>query len=295
MIYWIGLSIALISLAIAAFIVIRKFSRLAMIDIDSMSGEREAKIKEELIWQRVARKAKEKSTPLISASAELKRGTGKFFESLRNKAQELEKKYATERIVSKPSKVKPGAENRLKAMLDEAYHLLSEDSPKLAEEKFIEVIGLDNHNVEAYRGLGQVYIKQKQYKEAKEALEFIVKLGKAGDRVYSLLSEIAYLEGDYQTAKQHLRKAISLNKNSALHRIDMAKVDIAQDDRKSAQKNLLKAKEIEPKNPKILDFLIENSIILGIKDEAKAFLKEFQRQNPENPKIIEWKEKIKKM
>jgi tetratricopeptide (TPR) repeat protein len=295
MIYWVGLILIIICLAIISVIIIRKFSRLAIIDIDSMVGEREAKIKEELIWQRVARKAKERSKPLLEVSSELKRGTSKFLEGLQSRAKELEKKYATERRVARPVKVKPGSQDKAKNLLDEANRLFSEDSLKPAEEKFIEIISLDHHNAEAYWGLAQVYAKEKQFEEAKETLDFIIKLNKADDKVYSLLAEISYLEGDYKQAKEYLEKAVSINKSIVAHHLDLAKVNVALEDRKSAQKNLLAAKNLEPRNPKTLDFFIENSIILGIKDQAKEAFKEIKQQNPDHPKLAEWKAKIDKL
>ncbi|NIS38419.1 tetratricopeptide repeat protein [Candidatus Saccharibacteria bacterium] len=295
MIYWIGLILIVISLSIIGTVIIRKFSRLSIIDVDSMAGAREAKIKEELIWQRVARKAKERGKPLIEVSSELKRGTGKFLEGLQSRAKELEKKYATERRVAKPVKVKPGTQDKTKNLLEEANRLFGEDSLKQAEEKFIEIISLDHHNVAAYWGLAQVYAKGKQFEEAKETLDFIIKLNKADDKVYSLLAEISYLEGDYKQSKEHLEKTININKSIASHHLDLAKVNVALEDRKSAQKCLLAAKKLEPKNPKTLDFFIENSIILGIKDQAKEAFKEFKKQNPDNPKLTEWKAKIDKL
>lgn len=292
MIYWIGLGVIIICISIITVIIISKFSRLAIIDINSMNTEREAKIKDELIWQRVARKAKERSKPIIEVSSELKRGTGKFLEGLQNRARELEKKYADERRVAKPVKVKPGAQDKSRNLLNEANRLMSEDNLKEAEEKFIEIIGLDHHNVEAYWGLAQVYVREKELTQAKETLDFIIKLEKDDDRVHALLGEISYLEGDYEDAKEHLKKSIGFNKLIPAHHLDLAKVFVSLGDRKSAQKSLIQAKKLEPKNPKTLDFLIENSIILGIKDEAKEAFKEFKRQNPDNPKLVEWKSKI---
>ena len=295
MIYWIGLGVITICIFIIVVIIIKKFSRLAIIDIDSMSTEREAKIKEDLIWQRVARKAKERSKPIIEVSSELKRGTGKFLEGLQSRAKELEKKYADERRVTKPVKVKPGAQDKTKSLLDDANKLMSDDNLKEAEEKFIEIIGLDHHSSEAYWGLAQVYVKEKEFTQAKESLNFIIKLEKDDDRVHALLGEISYLEGDYKDAKEHLEKSIKLNKSIPAHHLDLAKVFVALEDRKSAQKSLIRAKKLEPKNPKTLYFLIENSIILGIKDEASEAFKEFKKQNPDNPKLNEWKSKIAKI
>ena len=293
MIYWIGFIIIAICAAIIIFIIVRKIPKLRIIDVDSMVGEKQAKIKEELLWQRVARKVKERSEPLIGAGSDIKKNTQGFLTDLQDKAKNLEQRYAAERRASKPIKVKPGTEDKLSNLLEEAKRLAGEDNLAEAEEKYIEVISLDHHNVGAYQGLANIYIKNKNYIQAKETLDFIVKMGKADEKTYSMLGEISYKDGSYKEAEEYYKIVLGLNKNIAQYHIDLAKVYISMENRENAQRSLKNAHEIEPKNPKTLDLLLENSIILGNKDEAKEYLKEFKILNPENPKLDEWKSKIK--
>lgn len=293
MIYWIGLIVIVLCLATIAFIIMRKIPKLRIIDVDSMVGEKQAKIKEELLWQRVARKAKERSKPLIGAGSEIKRSTQGFLSNLQNRATNLEKKYAAERRASAPSKVKPGAEGKLNNLLADAKRLVSEDNLAEAEEKYIEIISLDHLNAAAYQGLASIYIKNKNYTQAKETLDFIVKMGKADEKTYAMLGEISYKEGNFQDAKEYFLIVLGMNKNIANYHVDLAKVYLAMEMREEAQKSLIDAHELEPKNPKTLDLLLENSIMLGKKDEAKEYLKEFKILNPENPKLDEWKARIK--
>jgi len=295
MIYWFALGFIIVSLAVISVVIFRKFPQLVIIDIETMVREKQAKIKEDILLKRVARKAKERGKPLLTAGTEIKRGVGGFFERAYGRAKDLEKKYALERQTAKPSKTKPGAVDRIKLLVDEADKFFSEDRLREAEEKFIEVISLDHHNIDAYRGLGRVYFKTKQFEQAKETLDFIIKLKKADDRVYDILGEIAYHEGDYNAAKDYYLKALGKKTGAVSYHLALAKAYAALGDREAAQTTLMEAREFEPKNPKTLDFLVENSIILGKKEQAKKFLKEYSALNADNPKLAELKEKITKI
>jgi tetratricopeptide (TPR) repeat protein len=295
MIYWIALGFIIASLAVIAVVILRKFPQLVIIDVGTMVKEQQAKMKDNIIWQRIVRKAKERGKPVISAGAEIKHGLSGFFNKIYSRAQDLEKKYTLERRAAKPAKKSLADESKIENLVSEAEKSANEDCPHEAEEKYIEIISLDPHNVEAYRGLARVYFKTKQFKEAQETLDFIIKLGKADDRIYNLLGEIAYSQGDYQTAKDQQLAALGKKPGVISYHIDLAKAYIGLDDRVAAQSTLAEAKEFEPKNPKILDFLVENSIILGKKDEAKKYFKEFKALNPENAKISEWEAKIKQI
>ena len=44
------------------------------------------------------------------------------------------------------------------------------------EKIYIEIIGLDSQNIKAFRELGQIYFQRKEYEEAKQTLEHILKL-----------------------------------------------------------------------------------------------------------------------
>lgn len=295
MIYWISLIIVIICVVVIAVIVVRKFPRLVIIDLSTMTSEKESEMKNKLIWQRISRKTRERGAPIVDFWGNLKKRTIKYFEDLQDKAQRLEKKYTAERKITKQVKLKPEAENRLQALLDEAGKLLAEDKFGEAEARFIEVIGRDSHNADAYRGLADLYFKTKQYEQAKETLDFIIKLRGDDDKTYAMHGEIAFLEGNHKEAKEYFIIALARNPNSVNHHLDLAKIHSALGEHMEAQVLLLKAKKLEPKNPKILDFLIENSIILGNKDSAKEHFKEFKAQNPENPKLEEWKKKIKEL
>ncbi|MBU0648675.1 tetratricopeptide repeat protein [Patescibacteria group bacterium] len=292
MIYWISLIIIIISAAVIAIIAARKFSRLAIIDLGTMPSEKEAQVKNRLILHRIARKSRERGEPLVKIWKSFAKKIDERFDNLYKKVQNLEKRYATERRISKPSKIKPGTDAKVRVLLNEASEFFSENKFPEAEAKFIEILSLDHHNVDAYRGLAQIYLETKQLEQAKETLDFIIKLRKDDDKTYAMHGEIAYLEGSYNEAKEYYLIAIAQKSNVVNYYLDLAKIYAALNDFQEAEKLLIKAKEIEPKNPKILDALVENSVILGNKDAAVEFYEEFKLLNPENPKLQEWKKKI---
>ncbi|MDD4995380.1 MAG: tetratricopeptide repeat protein [Patescibacteria group bacterium] len=295
MIYWICLIVLVIAVVVIAVIIFRKFSHLAIIDVDTMIHEKQAKIKEDIIWRRVARKTKERSEPIISVASEIKRGVGVFLENIYKRAKVLEKKYAMERRASKASRPVSAPASQIGAIVSEAESLFDQGKMAEAEEKYIEAIGIDGRNPEAYWGLGKVYIETKQFDEAKQSLDFLIKLGKADDRVYETLGDIAFSENRYKDAKEYYLIAIARNDSVVKYYLSLAKTYAALDDRSNAQSTLFEAREIEPKNPKTLDFLIENSIILGNKEQAQRIFEEFRALNPENPKFSEWEMAIEKM
>lgn len=292
MIYLISLIVAIICLIVIAVIVIKKFPRLVIIDVETMMKEKEAKIKEKIIWQRIARKSRERGAPMIRAWEEAKKKVDAFFKKTKERARKLENKYKTEQRIGKPSKLKPATEGKTKSLLETANDLMAQEKFAEAEGKLIEAVGLDHQNIEAYWGLAQIYFKTKQLDQAKETLDFIIKLRKDDDKTYAMQGEIAFLEGKYDDAKEYLLIALARNAAVVNYYINLAKVYSALNSHEEAQGTLLSAKDIEPKNPKILDFLLENSIILANKELAEKTFEEFKLLNPDNPKLQEWRKKI---
>jgi tetratricopeptide (TPR) repeat protein len=294
-IHWISLGAVIVSLVIIAVIVIRKLSRLAIIDVETILGEKESRVKEKLIWQRIARKSRERGAPIVKLGQNFKKRTIDFFERLHQSAKHLEKKYTTEKRIAKPVRIKSGGEEKIKLLLEDAKRLADEEKFSEAEAKYIEIVGLDHRHGQAYRALADIYLKTKQFDQAKETLDFIIKLRQDDDKTYAMHGEVAYLEGDYGEAKEYFLIALARDPKFINYYLDLAKVYTALSNHEEARDMLVKAQELEPKNPKILDFLVENSIMLGNQDSAEKFYEEFMALSPDNPKLEIWKAKIAEM
>ncbi len=283
----IALVFVIVSAAGIVFILVRKFPQIALINIETISKEREAKIKDELLLQRLRRRRAriaEKFSAVLQPFWKLLRYG---FLQLQAYAQELERKHRTK-------KVKQGAESggSVKSLLSEAQDFLEKEEFEKAEGKFIEVIRLDNKNVEAYRGLGDLYVARRDYQHAKETLEFLIKLGKADSKIYANLGTVAREEGNLEEAKADLLQSIAMESRLAGAFVDLGLVYQSLGEHEKATEALIRAVEIESANPRNLDLLLEESIIIGNKNLAEDTFVRLREANPENQKLKEFRKRI---
>src|SRR3989339_428113 len=137
-----------------------------------------------------------------------------------------------------------------------------------AEKKLIEIIGIDSKNLKAFRELGNLYLSRRDFNEAKQTFEHVIKLFEkegGGAQDFVKLSDIYF---------------------------DLASVSRAIESWDNVILNLDKALEIEPNNPRYLDTKLEISIIKKDKKQAQETYKKLAEVNPENQKLNELKKQI---
>ncbi len=283
-----------LSLGGIIFIIARKLPVLAALDADSIPQVKEATVKKNLLDERLKRKLREffaKLKPIVKFLSD-KSGAG--FKRLYQRALELERKYQRQ----SPAMLAGGAEEqaeKIRELLSQAEELFNAGKYLEAEQKYIEIIALDNKNIEAYKGLGELYLEQKDYDQAKETMEFILKLNKDDARTYARLGAITSQKGNLEEAKEYYLKSLALSSESAAAHVDLGLVCQATGDKEEAFKCLQKASEIEPNNPRYLDLLLEMAIMLGRKGLAEETFKKLKEVNPENQKLKDLQKEIKKM
>jgi tetratricopeptide (TPR) repeat protein len=259
----IPLIIILLCLAGILAIVLKKLPLLAVFDVESIPEEKEAETKKKIMEDRMERKLKvwyNKIKPFLELIAN-------FFQRKIKSSQvsiaKLEEKYKSktkkEALVTKQEF--QTLEKKIEANLNEANDLAKTENFEAAEKKYIEILSLDAKNIAAYRGLGDLYIAQKQYQEAIATFEHILKLNKADSQAYFELAEVLARFEDYDSALNNISKAL----------------------------------EIEPVNPKYLDLLLTISIIIKNKEMAKEALERLKGVNPDNAKIPELEAKIREI
>lgn len=259
----IPLIIILLCLAGIIAIIIKKLPLLAVFDVDSIPEEKEAETKKKIMEERMERKLKffyNKLKPFFQL-------LGNFFQrkirSSQDKIALLEEKYKNkakkEVLVTKEEF--QTLEKQIEANLEGADNLVKNENLEEAEKKYIEILSLDAKNIAAYRGLGNLYIAQKQYQEAVAIFKHILKLNKADSQAYFELAEVFMRLEDYDSALNNISKAL----------------------------------EIEPVNTKYLDLLLTISIIIKNKEMAREGLTRLKAVNPENAKIEEFEQKIAEM
>lgn len=259
----------LLSLSVIIVILTRKFPSLANIDVDQIPEEKQAQIKHLLLEDRLQQKLIFISKKIKSFFRPLRNFLINLFNNLRNKILALEEKHQQKKallIKQEPEEVN----RRIQILIAEGKELEQNDNLAEAEKKYIEIISLDEKNISAYEALGNIYFQKKNYKHAKEIFKYILK-------IFFSKKKILSSEEIDQAAEAYL---------------DLGLIYKIQGENKKALLNFQKAFQLKPNDPKVLDSLIEISIILKNKTLAQKILENLKKVNPENEKIEELERRI---
>ncbi|MFA6306988.1 MAG: tetratricopeptide repeat protein [Patescibacteria group bacterium] len=280
----IPLLLILVSLSVIIVIVSRKFSVLAALDVASIPAEKEAKFKERIISNRLKRNIIKYWARSIRVLAPLGRLAGSYMKSKLHKLYQAKDIYQENERVDGPETIDQ--------LFSQAEELKKRDDLGSAEKKYIEIIGLDSKNIKAFKELGRIYFEKKEFEEAKQTFEHILKLKEDDEDIYENLAKIAKEKGDLNEARDEYLKSININKQNSQTYFNLAEVYRAMGKLPEAALNLKKALKIEPANPRYLDTMLEISII--IKDKALALdaYNKLLKANPENNKLEEFKRQI---
>lgn len=257
----IPLLLIIISLAIIIFIVARKFSILANIDLDSIPAEKEAQVKEMIISNRFKRNFTRWTSKIVNIFKFIGNKISFVFKMIFEKLHDLKDHYKME----SEQQEEATEEKNIKDLFVEFKELKNKGDKEQAERKLIDIIGLDSKNLEAWDALGELYYEQKSYEEARQTFEHLIKLteeaGGDASEVFFNLALVYRDNGELERALENIK--LSLKKHS--------------------------------NNPRYLDSMIEISIMNKNKSLALDAFKKLQEANPENQKLADWKQKIKEL
>lgn len=259
----IPLIIILLCLAGISAIVLKKLPLLTIFDVNEIPEEKAAQTKNKIIEERLERKVKHFSSKLQPFFRIISNFFQRKVSSVKAKIQAVEDKYKNqakqEVLVTKGEFM--DLEKKIATLLEEGQAFARADKVEEAERKIIEVLALDPKNLKAYHELGDLYYVQKHFTEAEATFRHILKINKADDLAYFKLGEV------YEKMEKP----------------------------ESVVENLVKALELVPNNPKYLDLLLTNSIILKNKELAVKTLEKLKLVNPENAKIVEFEQQLKEI
>jgi len=292
----IPLVIILICLAVILLIIVKKMPLLAAFDVNSIPEVKAEETKQKIMEKRIERKIRiyyNKIAPFFKLIANF---LARKIKGIQDKLKVIEEKYKakTKKEVLVTKEEFESLENKIGKLLKEADDLAGKDEFAEAEKKYLEILSFDSRNVTAYRGLGHLYIQQKNYQEAKQIFEHILKLNNLDDEAYAYLGKIAEEEGDFAKAKEDFLRSVDI-KSGAINLFELAEVCFKMKNFDEAIDYLNKAREFEPNNPKYLDLLLTISIIIKNKGLAKETLAKFKEINPENAKIEDFEAQIKEL
>lgn len=244
----IPIALLLIAACLVGVIIARKIPLLSLIDIESVPKSKEEEVKKRILTERIRRK-------LRGAERYLKIFARVF-------------KMAAARVQIEWQKIK-AMERRLKmkniAEVDSLLNEAEENSlsnPVESERIYLEIIRIDSKNIRAYEGLAKIYKFQKEYKEAKEIFNFLIKINPQDSIRYTF--ELAEIELEEHNFAKALELATQVIISGSLE-------------------------------PRYLDFLIEAAILNKDSALAKEALVELEKINPDNAKIEEFEKRIREL
>ena len=150
------------------------------------------------------------------------------------------------------------SDETIRARLEEAYALIKQEEYIPAEKIFIDVISHNPKSVDGYEGLGNMYLTNGQFDQARETLQFALRLSPDDASVNVSLAELEIKQGNQKAALPYLRRAVTKR----------------------------------PKNPRYLDYYIETSLEVGSLKDAREGIQTLKEVNPENKKIEEFESRF---
>lgn len=254
-----------VCLAIIISIIIKKFPELKALNVDSIPEERDAKVKEKIISNRVNRKTQ---AFFNKAAAFFFPIIGKIKENFRRlfqKVSELEKQYEKKESIFTEDDKKT-IDLRVKELLAAAETFKEKSQLLDAEKKYIEIITLDSKNLDAYEGLAKIYLQKKEFDQAKETYIFLIKAAEKTKNFSPIKLAVFYF--------------------------DLAEIFKNSDKMNKCFDLMKKVISLDTNNPKYIDFYLDCSIILKRKMDAMRALKHLKQINPENRKIVDFEKRI---
>jgi tetratricopeptide (TPR) repeat protein len=290
MFFWILLVIVVAILAYFSYLFLRHLPDVKNLDVNSIAEERQIDAKNKLLEAKLARhgtQVKDKLDQLFSS----KKG---FFTNqllnIRKKVQSLEEKYH-----GYPKEQKVNVKKTVKVLLAEAEDLINSKDYATAEKNLIEVLSRDDRNIDAYELLGELYMNDKQYNQAEEIYQHLLRLITTGSGQYEKLDSVNIKNDDLAEAEIDFLSTLEAGSQVAFYYSNLGEVCEFTERLEGALDNYLKATTIEPDNPKYLDKLIEVSIESGDRGLAKKTFNHIKKINPDNTKLDAWQRSIAKI
>lgn len=260
------ISVAIIMLCVAGivFIIVRRLPQIKILNVDTIKEEKEARVRDRILRERLNRGSIRMKRKLRNFFAPLAALIKKKISSAYKKLMDLEKKYKAGEEIEKKKRMKRTV--YLRELLDVASQNLKEEKFSEAEKIFIDVLSCDSQNIEAYRGLAKLYFLKKEFDHAIQIYKCLLKLVLKDSK-----NEPEKVVGDL---------------------LDFANTCSVVNKRDEMLVMLQKAYKLSPNNPRVIDLLLETSIISGNKSLAWEMCKRMEEVNPDNQKIGEYRRRI---
>lgn len=260
MIFVFALVVFFVSIFFLLVVALRHIPDLRVIDVKTISHERSRELKEKLIMDKFERGARSKWRVVAGVSHTVVRGASRVGR------RAVQKLYAIEQYYQKLNRNATEGQHAytmetVKKMTDEAIRLIREEEYIPAEKIYIDIISHNPRSVDAYEGLGNMYLVKKDFDQSRETLLFVLRLSPNDASVNVSLAELELVQGRPKAALSYLRKAVA--KRS--------------------------------KNPKYLDLYIDSALVAGSLKDARSGIQMLKKVNPDNQKIPDFEARFDKL
>lgn len=273
------------------YLVIRKLPQLSNINIDRVPGVRDAAVKNKILEAKLKRDILQQLTAFQKFFGWQRLSLNSLMQSWRDRLLQLEREY--KRITHRDLSSEVKKSKVLEDLLNNAKTYLDQEEYGKAEEVLIDALALNDHHRETYFLLVQAYQGKRELDHAKETLEYLLRLTHHEDpKVYQGLAQISAERGNLKEAEEDYLQSISLDENNYVYYLQLADIYKELDEPDKALEAAKKSLILAPNNPKILDFLVEISILLQDREQANDYLDRLIEVNPDNNKIDVLRKKI---
>lgn len=256
-----------LAVLVMVLVVFRHWKEIRLLDPQSIKEVREGQKRDELLLQRIDRLAKEKIAPVHRAALKMGELGARAAEKLQERMRHLEQFYAQAKTPF--SGTTSSQTERINMLVHEGRAFIRDLKWADAERKFIEVLGIDARNKEAFNGLGLIYLKQKMFTQARETFEFLVRSKQADDVAFASLAEIEELEGHLGRAEEMRRKAVESRPRLPNRQAELAELYLKLQLPAKAWPHAKRAADLDPKSSRYLEVSLDTAILLGNRNEAK--------------------------
>lgn len=282
--------VAAISLAFVLFIVARHWKEIRLLDPDSIHEEKLKREREKVIQRRFERVHADRVATIGRFGRRLGKRATEAYRRTYRKLQSFDTVYKS--VAAPLAAMAPSQRERIKTLLTEARALMRDLKWADAERRCVEVLSMDARQIEAYRLLGQIYLKQKLYPQASETFEYLVKTRKADDATYAGLADISEAAGERVRAEAMRLKAVDASPRQAFRHAEAADFFLKAGDAVRAWPFAERASELEPQSAKYLELSLEVAILLGDRNEAEARYRRLRLLSDDPNRFQAWKEKL---
>lgn len=288
MLFWIFIFLALVAAAVIGTVVFRHWKEIRLLDPSTIRAEQERRTRDFIVNQRFQRR-------LSAVLVPVQRAGRQFCERVMRSYRQVEERLSHLSASSQPAAsdgAGEGSSDLIRRILDEAAAFTREGRWAEAERAYLEILKHNERQLDAYRGLGALYLQQRQFAQAKETYQFLERIHGADDASYAALAEIAEAEGDLTRAEALRERAVEANPKNAARHAELAVYYLAHGSPEFAHAAARRAVDLDPLMPRYLEICLESAILLRDRKEADRCYDRLRLRSDDRAKLQAYREKI---